>query len=88
MAEWISVKQARLAESVDRFAADPIEIRGWVRTRRDSKGGFSFLEINDGSSGASRSICSPAPARCRLNRSAGVRRERSRSKRTGLQRLF
>jgi asparaginyl-tRNA synthetase len=24
-------------------------VRGWVRTRRDSKGGFSFLEINDGS---------------------------------------
>jgi len=24
-------------------------ICGWVRTRRDSKGGFSFLEINDGS---------------------------------------
>jgi len=23
---------------------------GWVRTRRDSKGGFSFVEINDGSS--------------------------------------
>ena len=23
---------------------------GWVRTRRDSKGGFSFLELNDGSS--------------------------------------
>jgi len=23
---------------------------GWVRTRRDSKGGFSFIEINDGSS--------------------------------------
>jgi len=23
---------------------------GWIRTRRDSKGGFSFLEINDGSS--------------------------------------
>lgn len=22
---------------------------GWVRTRRDSKGGFSFLEVNDGS---------------------------------------
>ena len=22
---------------------------GWVRTRRDSKGGFSFLELNDGS---------------------------------------
>ena len=25
-------------------------LRGWVRTRRDSKGGFSFLEVNDGSS--------------------------------------
>ncbi|NQU15684.1 MAG: asparagine--tRNA ligase, partial [Desulfobacteraceae bacterium] len=22
---------------------------GWVRTRRDSKGGFSFIELNDGS---------------------------------------
>jgi len=26
-----------------------VEIRGWVRTRRDSKGGFSFIELNDGS---------------------------------------
>jgi asparaginyl-tRNA synthetase len=26
-----------------------VEVRGWLRTRRDSKGGFSFLEINDGS---------------------------------------
>ena len=24
-------------------------VKGWVRTRRDSKGGFSFVEINDGS---------------------------------------
>src|SRR5215211_3580445 len=24
-------------------------IQGWIRTRRDSKGGFSFLEVNDGS---------------------------------------
>jgi len=24
-------------------------VQGWVRTRRDSKGGFSFLELNDGS---------------------------------------
>jgi asparaginyl-tRNA synthetase len=27
----------------------PVRIKGWVRTRRDSKGGFSFLAINDGS---------------------------------------
>ena len=24
-------------------------VAGWVRTRRDSKGGFSFIELNDGS---------------------------------------
>ncbi len=28
---------------------DNITVMGWVRTRRDSKGGFSFIEINDGS---------------------------------------
>ena len=27
-----------------------VTLRGWVRTRRDSKGGFSFLDVNDGSS--------------------------------------
>ncbi len=30
------------------FGAD-VTVRGWVRTRRDSKGGFSFIEVNDGS---------------------------------------
>ncbi len=29
---------------------ETVLLKGWVRTRRDSKGGFSFLEINDGSS--------------------------------------
>jgi len=29
--------------------ASQVEVHGWVRTRRDAKGGFSFLEINDGS---------------------------------------
>ncbi len=28
---------------------EQVRAAGWVRTRRDSKGGFSFLEINDGS---------------------------------------
>jgi asparaginyl-tRNA synthetase len=41
----LSVKQARQAEAVGKQAM----VRGWVRTRRDSKGGFSFLELNDGS---------------------------------------
>jgi len=26
-----------------------VTVKGWVRTRRDSKGGFSFVSINDGS---------------------------------------
>ncbi|QDT38548.1 asparagine--tRNA ligase [Stratiformator vulcanicus] len=28
---------------------ESVRIRGWVRTRRDSKQGFSFVEVNDGS---------------------------------------
>ncbi|MGW8321110.1 MAG: OB-fold nucleic acid binding domain-containing protein, partial [Thermodesulfobacteriota bacterium] len=29
--------------------SEPVRVQGWVRTKRDSKGGFSFIEINDGS---------------------------------------
>lgn len=39
------VSDARLPEHIGKS----VRIAGWVRTRRDSKGGFSFLEINDGS---------------------------------------
>lgn len=44
-AKWISVDEARDAGRV----GEQVELRGWVRTRRDSKGGFSFIEVNDGS---------------------------------------
>ena len=43
---WVSIEEARRAQSVGR----QVQVRGWVRTRRDSKGGFSFIELNDGSS--------------------------------------
>ena len=43
--EKISVAQARQPEAVGK----QVKLQGWVRTRRDSKGGFSFLELNDGS---------------------------------------
>lgn len=43
--EKIAVRKARLAESVGK----QVRLQGWLRTRRDSKGGFSFLELNDGS---------------------------------------
>ncbi len=41
----MSVSDARQASAVGK----QIKIQGWVRTRRDSKGGFSFIELNDGS---------------------------------------
>src|SRR6185312_13746205 len=34
-------------------------LRGWVRTRRDSKGGFSFIELNDGSCQGNVQIVAP-----------------------------
>ncbi len=43
--QWISVAEARQETHIGKT----IEVRGWVRTRRDSKGGFSFIEVNDGS---------------------------------------
>ena len=40
-------KIEELLESMD-FGSE-VTIMGWIKTKRDSKGGFSFLEINDGS---------------------------------------
>ncbi len=40
-----SVRNALKPDSV----GDRLKLCGWVRTRRDSKAGFSFLELNDGS---------------------------------------
>jgi asparaginyl-tRNA synthetase len=39
------IKLVLCSEDIPRSAV----VCGWVRTRRDSKGGFSFLELNDGS---------------------------------------
>jgi asparaginyl-tRNA synthetase len=44
--ERIRVQQARQPEAIGK----QVLVQGWIRTRRDSKGGFSFLELNDGSS--------------------------------------
>jgi asparaginyl-tRNA synthetase len=43
--DTISVAEARSPKSIGR----QVRLRGWVRTRRDSKAGFSFLDVNDGS---------------------------------------
>lgn len=42
----LRVKDALKPESI----GQTVLLCGWVRTRRDSKAGFSFLELNDGSS--------------------------------------
>jgi asparaginyl-tRNA synthetase len=54
--ERISVKDARLAGAIGKQA----RVQGWVRTRRDSKGGFSFVEVNDGSSMANLQVIAGA----------------------------
>ncbi|UUO05671.1 asparagine--tRNA ligase [Blastopirellula sp. J2-11] len=41
----ISVRSALSADQV----GNQVKLEGWVRTRRDSKAGFSFIELNDGS---------------------------------------
>lgn len=51
----ISVSDARLAGSIGKS----VRLRGWVRTRRDSKGGFSFIELNDGSCQGNVQIVAP-----------------------------
>lgn len=56
MNDWISVKEARHEQATGKTG----EVRGWVRTRRDSKGGFSFIEVNDGSSLGNLQIVAPA----------------------------
>ena len=56
MSNWISVAAARETAAVGSQA----EIRGWVRTRRDSKGGFSFIEVNDGSCFGNLQVVAPA----------------------------
>ncbi|SVC82359.1 uncharacterized protein METZ01_LOCUS335213, partial [marine metagenome] len=44
------IKRHKVKEILQQNEERPeVRVQGWIRTRRDSKGGFSFLEINDGS---------------------------------------
>ncbi|MHC4401065.1 MAG: asparagine--tRNA ligase, partial [Planctomycetota bacterium] len=53
--EKLTVAQARQAGAVGK----EVLLEGWVRTRRDSKAGFSFLEVNDGSSMGNIQVIAP-----------------------------
>ena len=49
MKETAALKRDKIVTLLDGEASrEQVLIKGWVRTRRDSKG-FSFFEINDGS---------------------------------------
>ncbi len=52
----ISVAQARKPESI----GSRVVLEGWVRTRRDSKAGFSFVELNDGTCLGNIQIIAPS----------------------------
>ncbi len=53
--DTITVAEARRVEAIGRR----VRLQGWVRTRRDSKGGFSFIELNDGSSQGNVQVVAP-----------------------------
>lgn len=53
--DTLTVAAARLSDAVGK----QVRVRGWVRTRRDSKGGFSFIELNDGSCQGNVQIVAP-----------------------------
>ena len=48
IADLLSDAQSNIGRSV--------RLQGWVRTRRDSKAGLSFIQISDGSSFASSDV--------------------------------
>jgi asparaginyl-tRNA synthetase len=56
MAADVSVAQALAGQPGEN---ETVTVKGWVRTRRDSKGGFSFLTVNDGSCFDSIQIVAP-----------------------------
>jgi asparaginyl-tRNA synthetase len=53
----VSVEQA-LSGSIS--AGSEVSVRGWVRTRRDSKAGLSFINLSDGSCFAPIQVVAPA----------------------------
>ncbi|HLI18683.1 MAG TPA: asparagine--tRNA ligase [Rhodanobacteraceae bacterium] len=56
-ATMITVKQALAGGAPE---GETVEVRGWVRTRRDSKAGLSFVNLTDGSCFAPLQVVAPA----------------------------
>jgi asparaginyl-tRNA synthetase len=54
---FINIKKALSGET---RIGTQVTVKGWVRTRRDSKAGFSFISVHDGSSFEAIQIVAPA----------------------------
>lgn len=44
-----AVRVAELLRREGEYTGNRVKVQGWVRTKRDSKAGVSFIEVNDGS---------------------------------------
>jgi asparaginyl-tRNA synthetase len=53
----VSIKQALSGEI---STGSTVTVQGWVRTRRDSKAGFSFISVHDGSCFDAIQVVAPA----------------------------
>ena len=58
MAQPISI--AKVVQHPETVEGKTATIRGWVRTRRDSKAGVSFVNISDGSCQATLQVVVPS----------------------------
>jgi asparaginyl-tRNA synthetase len=54
---WLSAREILAGKAP---AGTPVTLKGWVRTRRDSKAGFSFVNVSDGSSFHPVQVVAPA----------------------------
>src|SRR5688572_5024032 len=55
--ETISVRRALAGQIA---VGSKVEVRGWVRTRRDSKAGISFVQVTDGSCQGTLQVVAPS----------------------------
>lgn len=56
----MAIRIAQLIASPDTVLGTTVEINGWIRTRRDSKAGLSFLQVSDGSCFDSIQVVAPS----------------------------
>ena len=56
----MAVRITDLLANSDTALGSTAEINGWIRTRRDSKAGLSFLQVSDGSCFDSIQVVAPS----------------------------